>query len=184
MRTEVTYLERWPYSTNSLLPRIIGEAFWLPGVIGWSCARAWLAANSPNVTPPANAAPPLRSSLRLVRFESISPSFERNDTTTKSRARGREHMPPFQIWRVLMSRGLRILRHQLGGNGWLADPWLFIRHTDKAARSAQPHLRPTAAQAILKNVGWRFCSMAQLVFGFNQSLDGYVGHLGFAPGPP
>src|SRR5215208_3038363 len=68
---------------------------------------------SPNVNPPANAAPLLRSSLRLVRFESISPSFERNDTTTKSRARGREHMPPCQIWPVLMSRGLRILKRQL-----------------------------------------------------------------------
>ena len=68
---------------------------------------------APNVTPPANAAPPLRSSLRLVRFESISPSFERNDTTTKSRARGREHMPTCQLWRVLMSRGLRILKRQL-----------------------------------------------------------------------
>src|SRR4029453_2750092 len=28
-----------------------------------------------------------------------------------------------------------------------------------------------AAQAILKNLGWRFCSMAKLVFGLNQSLD-------------
>jgi hypothetical protein len=25
--------------------------------------------------------------------------------------------------------------------------------------------------------GWRFCSMAKLVFGMNQSLDGYVDHL-------
>ena len=33
-RTEVTYLERWPYSTNSLLPWIIGYAFSGPGVGG------------------------------------------------------------------------------------------------------------------------------------------------------
>jgi len=46
-----------------------------------------------------------------------------------------------------------------------------------------PHLRVTAAQAILKNLGWRFRSMAKLVFGLNQSLDGYVDHLAFAPGP-
>jgi hypothetical protein len=46
----------------------------------------------------------------LVRFESISPSFERNDTTTKSRAHGREHMPTCQLWRVLMSRVPRILK--------------------------------------------------------------------------
>jgi hypothetical protein len=25
-----------------------------------------------------------------------------------------------------------------------------------------------AAQTILKNVGWRFCSMAKIVFGLNQ----------------
>ena len=40
-----------------------------------------------------------------------------------------------------------------------------------------------AAQVILKNLGWRFCSMAKLVFGLNQSLDGYVDHHEFAPGP-
>jgi dihydrofolate reductase len=39
-----------------------------------------------------------------------------------------------------------------------------------------------AAQAILKNLGWRFCNMAKIVFGMNQSLDGYVDHQKFAPG--
>jgi hypothetical protein len=41
--------------------------------------------------------------------------------------------------------------------------------------------RVTAVQAILKSLGWRFCSMAKLVFGMNQSLDGYVDHQEFAP---
>jgi dihydrofolate reductase len=41
----------------------------------------------------------------------------------------------------------------------------------------------TAAQAILKNLGWRFCNMAKIVFGMNQSLDGYVDHQEFAPDP-
>ena len=27
------------------------------------------------------------------------------------------------------------------------------------------------------------CGVAKLVFGMNQSLDGYVDHEGFAPGP-
>src|SRR6202030_4573259 len=36
---------------------------------------------------------------------------------------------------------------------------------------------------IPKNLGWRFCSMAKLVYGLNQSLDGYVDHQEFAPGP-
>src|SRR4029453_18047048 len=36
---------------------------------------------------------------------------------------------------------------------------------------------------ILKNLGWGFCSMAKLIFGLNQSLDGYVDHQAFAPGP-
>src|SRR5262252_9511783 len=102
MRTEVTYRERWPYSTNSLLPRVIGEAFWLPGVIGWSCACAWLDANSPNVTPPANAAPPLRSSLRLVRFKPISPSFERGFL---SMTRRRNHVPADESIRGLAKSG-------------------------------------------------------------------------------
>src|SRR5436305_964103 len=32
--------------------------------------------------------------------------------------------------------------------------------------------------------GWRICSMAKLVFGMNQSLDGYVDHQEFAPPGP
>ena len=48
---------------------------------------------------------------------------------------------------------------------------LVIRHTVKAA------------QGILKNLEWRFCSLAKIVFGMNQSLDGYVDHQEFAPDP-
>src|SRR5260221_10380541 len=69
------------------------------------------------------------------------------------------------------------------GMGWLADLWLFVTPTKRRAVCARPHLRVTAAQAIFKNLGWRFCSMAKLVFGLNQSLDGYVDHLEFSPGP-
>ena len=65
----------------------------------------------------------------------------------------------------------------------LADLWLFVTPTKRRAVCAQPHLHATAAQAVLKNLGWRFCSMAKLVFGLNQSLDGYVDHQQFAPGP-
>jgi hypothetical protein len=57
-----------------LLPKIIGEAFWLLGVGGWSCACAWSDAMSPNVNPPANAAPPFRICLRLACLEPIGPS--------------------------------------------------------------------------------------------------------------
>src|SRR3984885_10670648 len=38
-----------------------------------------------------------------------------------------------------------------------------------------------SAQAILKNLGWRFRTMAKLVYLLNQSLDGYVDHLEFKP---
>jgi dihydrofolate reductase len=40
----------------------------------------------------------------------------------------------------------------------------------------------TSAQAVLKNLGRRFCTMAKIVYGLQQSLDGYVDHL--AMGPP
>src|SRR5688500_14159977 len=46
-----------------------------------------------------------------------------------------------------------------------------------------PHFCVTAVQAILENLRWRFCGMAKLVFGMNLSLDGYVDHEEFAPGP-
>ena len=70
-----------------------------------------------------------------------------------------------------------------GDFGWKADLWLFVTPTKRRADCVQPHFCVTAAQAILKNLGWRFCSMAKLVFGLNQSLDGYVDHQEFAPGP-
>jgi hypothetical protein len=41
------------------------------------------------------------------------------------------------------------------------------------------HFCGTSAQAILKNLGWRFCTMGKLVCGMNQSLDGYVDHKEF-----
>src|SRR5215472_2893621 len=45
------------------------------------------------------------------------------------------------------------------------------------AVGAHPNLRITAPQGILKILGRRFCSMAKLVYGLMQSLDGYVDHL-------
>src|SRR6266550_1986861 len=55
--------------------------------------------------------------------------------------------------------------------------------TERRAVRAQPPFRVTATPAILKDLAWRLCSMAKLVFGMNQSLDGYVDHQEFAPGP-
>jgi dihydrofolate reductase len=53
-----------------------------------------------------------------------------------------------------------------------------------AVASPRCAFRETAAQANLKKTwGWRFCSVAKLVFGMNQSLDGYVDHTAFAPSP-
>src|SRR5271156_2608219 len=53
----------------------------------------------------------------------------------------------------------------------------------RRADCVQPHFRATTAYAILKNLEWRFCSMARLVFGMNTSLDGYVDHQNFLPSP-
>src|ERR1700733_9562973 len=45
---------------------------------------------------------------------------------------------------------------------------------------------PIVSNHMLK-LSWRgrmeICSMATFVFGMNQSLDGYVNHMAFAPGP-
>src|SRR5690242_6791851 len=60
---------------------------------------------------------------------------------------------------------------------------------DSASNTASPSptfprwFRVAAAQASLTNLGWRNCGMAKLVFGMNVSLDGYVDHTAFAPGP-
>jgi len=71
----------------------------------------------------------------------------------------------------------------IGSVGWKADLWLLVTSTTRRADGVQPHFCAASAHAILKSLGWRFCSMAKLVFGMNQSLDGYVDHLEFAPGP-
>jgi dihydrofolate reductase len=67
--------------------------------------------------------------------------------------------------------------------GPLADLWLFVTPTKRHVVVPNLTSAVTAAQAILKNLGWGFCSMAKLIFGLNQSLDGYVDHQAFAPGP-
>jgi dihydrofolate reductase len=46
-----------------------------------------------------------------------------------------------------------------------------------------PRFRAVAVEAILKTVGWGFCGMAKLIFGMNQSLDGYVDHQEMPTGP-
>src|SRR5216683_5794078 len=65
---------------------------------------------------------------------------------------------------------------------WLADLWLFVTPTKGRAVCAQPHFCVTAVRAILKNLRWRYWSMAKLVFGMSQSVDGYVDHLEMQPG--
>jgi dihydrofolate reductase len=42
----------------------------------------------------------------------------------------------------------------------------------------------TWVHAILKNLEWRSCSVAKLVYGLNQSLDGYVDHMKMGPPGP
>src|ERR1700722_17326190 len=54
----------------------------------------------------------------------------------------------------------------------------------RRADRVQLHFCGTSAQAIRKNLGWRFCAMAKLVYGLNQSLDGYVDHLEMGPPSP
>src|SRR5258705_13269828 len=54
----------------------------------------------------------------------------------------------------------------------------------RRAGRVQSQFCGASAQAILKNLGRRSCSMAKLVYGLNQSLDGYVDHLKIGPPRP
>src|SRR3974390_2027485 len=54
----------------------------------------------------------------------------------------------------------------------------------RCADRAQSQCHATSTSAILKNLGWRVCSMAKLVYGLNQSLDGYVDHMKIGPPDP
>jgi dihydrofolate reductase len=54
----------------------------------------------------------------------------------------------------------------------------------RRADCIQPAFRATPAQAILEELGKEICSMAKLVFGMNQSLDGYVDHMKLGPPVP
>src|SRR6202795_4779539 len=53
----------------------------------------------------------------------------------------------------------------------------------RRADHVQPHFSATSAHTVVKTLGWRFSSMAKLIFGLSQSLDGYVDHLEMRPGP-
>jgi dihydrofolate reductase len=52
----------------------------------------------------------------------------------------------------------------------------------RRADSVQPHL--DAGLSYSEEPGREICSMAKLVFGMNQSLDGYVDHMKFGPPVP
>src|SRR5262245_16751328 len=73
-----------------------------------------------------------------------------------------------------MPSGVAVVRY--GPN---PDSGYWSHRQKRRAVCAQPHFRVTDTE----ESGWRFCSMAKLVFGMNQSLDGYVDHMKFAPSP-
>src|SRR5690242_21895022 len=60
---------------------------------------------------------------------------------------------------------------------------IYLRHQDSGPQFGPTSLPRHSSLAILKNLGRRFCGMAKLIFGMNVSLDGYVDHEKFAPGP-
>src|SRR6185295_4719431 len=59
----------------------------------------------------------------------------------------------------------------------------YSPHRQGGAHSSARRRFFTLAQANLKTLGWRSCAMAKLVFGLNQSLDGYVDHRVMPPEP-
>lgn len=58
-----------------------------------------------------------------------------------------------------------------------------LEHTISLKASIHTDLFQSAIQAILNNFRKGIFAMAKLVFGMNQSLDGYVDHTAFMPGP-
>jgi dihydrofolate reductase len=59
---------------------------------------------------------------------------------------------------------------------------LFVP-SGKRGRIAPASILREIGSSVSGDPGWRIRSMAKLVFGMNQSLDGYVDHLAFAPDP-
>jgi dihydrofolate reductase len=64
----------------------------------------------------------------------------------------------------------------------MSSHWSFQDYRTSMRRTdgVQLYVFPTATHVILKTLMWRLV-MAKLVFGMNQSLDGYIDHQSFAP---
>src|ERR1700679_486792 len=54
----------------------------------------------------------------------------------------------------------------------------------RRADSVQSYFRATVGSSYSEERGREICSMAKLVFGLNQSLDGYVDHMKLGPPGP
>jgi dihydrofolate reductase len=54
----------------------------------------------------------------------------------------------------------------------------------RRAECYQHSFRVTPVQAIFEELGKEICNMAKLIFGMNQSLDGYVDHMKLGPPAP
>jgi dihydrofolate reductase len=53
----------------------------------------------------------------------------------------------------------------------------------EAVADGSPSRERPGPKVLGENAGRKYCTMAKIVFGMNQSLDGYVDHQAFAPDP-
>src|SRR5215468_11298421 len=67
---------------------------------------------------------------------------------------------------------------------WVESGPLVIGHTGNATRRSCPTSPCNVGLSYSEEPGWRFCSMAKLVYGLSQSLDGYVDHMKIGPPDP
>src|SRR5262249_41711084 len=78
----------------------------------------------------------------------------------------------------------KLTRFATAATGQKWTTWLLVTPTMRRADRVHLNFFGTSAHATLKNLRRRVCSMAKLVYGLMQSLDGYVDHLKLGPPRP
>jgi hypothetical protein len=117
--------------------------------------------------------------VRVAREQAIERAFvsaRKRERIVTDLERGAGVLPRLAMGWALAARRKSLMDARMQGSQSRGVPMNLLA-------KIEVHVGVTAAQAIMKTLGRRHRSMATLVFGLNQSLDGYVDHWEFAPGP-